>query len=97
MKFNEFYKADTDITLQILHQIKQLEDDKNLILLTNIKGHQDKIKSRDKLNYHEKLHIEADEEAAKGQKYKSQRYIEMPANRAHIYLDKTIITSKITK
>lgn len=42
MKLTEYYKADTDIIIQILSQIHQLETDKNLILLTHIKGHQDK-------------------------------------------------------
>lgn len=97
MKLTEYYKADTDIILQILHQIHQLEARNNLVLLTNIKGHQDKVKAAYHLNFFDKLNIEADCEATKGLKYKPPQYTATPANGAHLYINQVIITSKASK
>lgn len=95
--FEPHYKADTDVILQILQQIDQLEKNNNLILLTHIKVHQDKYKAENQLSFNERLNIEADKEATKGLKYKAPEYLKTPANGAHLYRDGNIIMSIATK
>lgn len=96
MTVGEHYAPDVDLELQILAEIKQLKEVGIKFSLQHVKGHQDLTEEYDNLPRAAQMNVQADHGATRAlqETQRSDKYIELPANRATLRIQGDVITSK---
>lgn len=93
MTLKEYNRGNTDVVLQIIHELKCLNETDTFIKITHIKGHQDKNIKFDVLSRPAQLNAEADEWATRAESCKAPLHHKFPANSIQLEINDQIITS----
>ena len=92
---NQYRASDVDIELQVLEEIKILEQKHFKVILKYVKGHQDLHKSKKTLTHKEKLNVMADILTKEAQYLQDKKdYIPLPTNNVNLILNQEYINSK---
>lgn len=86
--------SDVDLELQLLHELRQLEDSNYIISMKHVKSHQELIKSKAELSHEETMNVLADKLTKDARKYKSvSKYEKLPQNPISLTINNAVINS----
>lgn len=96
LTFKNYYSSNTDVVLQIMEEIRNLENRHLNIRIQHVKGYQDKVKPFDELTREAQLSLMADELATEAQKMSIPEYKPFPANQVTLQIAGQAITAEMT-
>jgi hypothetical protein len=92
---NQHRDSDVDLELQLLHEIKMLEEEGFTFIVQLVKGHQELVKQRSALSHAELMNVLADNLTKQARQAKSEsNYITLPKNSIDFIINNDVISSK---
>jgi hypothetical protein len=96
MTVKNYYASNTDVVIQIMEEIKNLESKNMMIHVRHVKGHQDDNKKFEDLSREAQLNVVADQLATGTEDQPTPAYTSFPANKANLQIQGQAITADMT-